>query len=252
VPSSRAHFLESISIIIGFMNRRFLTEDALELSAAVANCRMNRDRGIVGSNSYAAELSLNPLDFLADRLANQQTVAWLDLCCGTGKALTQAARHFQRLGLADRVAIHGVDLVELFDPAAAESTCLILEAASLRQWTAKSECDLITCVHGLHYVGDKLGLIARAASWLKPDGLLLGHLDLANVKLTTGHWLRGQLGRQLKRNGLSHHPRRRLLSCQGKRRIEFPWAFAGADDTAGPNFTRQAAVDSYYSPPTAS
>ncbi|MFI9614412.1 hypothetical protein ACIHCM_22575 [Streptomyces sp. NPDC052023] len=31
-------------------------------------------------------------------------------------------------------------------------------------------------MHGLHYVGDQLGLLARAASWLVPDGLLIGAL----------------------------------------------------------------------------
>jgi hypothetical protein len=41
---------------------------------------------------------------------------------------------------------------------------------------------------------------------------------------------------------------RRLFSCRGKRHIEFPWMFA--DAAGGPNFTGQAAVDSYYSPPT--
>jgi hypothetical protein len=32
--------------------------------------------------------------------------------------------------------------------------------------------DLITCVHGLHYAGDKLAALARAASWLTPGGLI--------------------------------------------------------------------------------
>ena len=38
--------------------------------------------------------------------------------------------------------------------------------ASLATWRPERAYDLITCVHGLHYIGDKLGLVARAASWL--------------------------------------------------------------------------------------
>ena len=36
--------------------------------------------------------------------------------------------------------------------------------ASLAAWRPERTFGLITCVHGLHYVGDKLGLISRAAS----------------------------------------------------------------------------------------
>jgi hypothetical protein len=69
------------------MDRKLSAEDALESSLVVANCRMNRERGVLGRNSDAAELGLDPLEFLGERLAGGQRVAWLDLCCGTGKAL---------------------------------------------------------------------------------------------------------------------------------------------------------------------
>ena len=65
-------------------------------------------------------------------------------------------------------------------------TCLRLVEASLTTWRPDRAFDLITCVHGLHYVGDKLGLIARAASWLAEDGLFVANLDLANLKLADG------------------------------------------------------------------
>ena len=65
-------------------------------------------------------------------------------------------------------------------------TCLRLVEASLSTWRPDRPFDLITCVHGLHYVGDKLGLIARAASWLAEDGLFVASLDLANLKLADG------------------------------------------------------------------
>ena len=230
------------------MEYKLSTEVALESSAVVANCRMNRERGIVGKNSYTADLFLNPLEFLGKGIENDQPVGWLDLCCGTGRALIQAADFFQRSGAADRVVLQGIDLVEMFDDVPTELSHLTLEAASLRDWAASAEYDLITCVHGLHYMGDKLGLISRAVGWLKPEGLFLAHLDLDNLKLTTRQWLGGPLGKYFKRVGLDYHCDRRLLSCRGKRHIEFPWTFAGADDSAGPNFTGQLAVDSYYSP----
>jgi trans-aconitate methyltransferase len=45
-------------------------------------------------------------------------------------------------------------------------------------WEPGQACDLITCVHGLHYGGDKLAVLTRAASWLAPTGLLAADLDL--------------------------------------------------------------------------
>ena len=47
-----------------------LGDDILERSAVVANCRMNRERNLVGSNGYDKELGLNPLDFLRERVAS--------------------------------------------------------------------------------------------------------------------------------------------------------------------------------------
>lgn len=64
----------------------------LEQSDIVANSRMNRERACVGPNSYAREMGFDPLAFLQTRLCTQERVAWLDLCCGRGRALIQAAR----------------------------------------------------------------------------------------------------------------------------------------------------------------
>lgn len=228
--------------------KRLLPDDALTRSDVVANCRMNRERQLAGGNSYAADLRLNPLAVLEERMAGRPHVAWLDLCCGTGKALLQAGRSFQDAGLQERVTIDGVDLVGMFDPIPPAVSCLSLHALPAQEWTAPVDYDLITCVHGLHYVGDKLGLIARAASWLTPDGLLLAHLDLVNVKLTSGRWLAGRLGKEFRRNGLIYDRRHHLLSCRGRRNMTFPVLYAGADDSAGRNFTGQPAVDSYYTP----
>ena len=68
-------------------------------------------------------------------------------------------------------------------------------------WRPDRCFDLNTCVHGLHYVGDKLALIARATSWLVGEGLFVANLDLANVKLSDGgvaaRWVAGDLRRSL-------------------------------------------------------
>lgn len=233
---------------MGTMNARLLTDEALKRSSVVANCRMNRERGIAGSNSYAADLRMNPVDFLQQRLAAADRTAWLDLCCGTGRALVQAAECLRELALEDRVTIHGVDLVAMFDPIPDSISCLRWQAVPVGAWIASTDYDLITCVHGLHYVGDKLGLIAHAASWLSSDGLFIAHLDLNNLRLTTGAPFSGQLGKQFRQVGLGYDPRHYLLRCEGKRRIALPFTYAGADDTAGPNFTGQPAVNSYYAP----
>jgi hypothetical protein len=94
-----------------------LDDDALAASAVVANCAMNRERQLAGVNSYARELGFDPVELLtagfADSPRGSTSVAWLDLCCGTGRAVIQAAERLA--GLAGRVEFVGVDLVDAFD-----------------------------------------------------------------------------------------------------------------------------------------
>ena len=83
-----------------------LDDDRLERSSVVANCRMNRERDLTGTNGYTKELGFDPLDFLQGRSA-EHPAAWLDLCCGTGKALIRAARSVRDESLAPQVEIVG-------------------------------------------------------------------------------------------------------------------------------------------------
>src|SRR4051812_11719739 len=83
------------------------TDDELERSAVVANCRMNRERNLTGSNGYDWELGFNPLDHLRGRTDGGRPVAWLDLCCGTGMALIEAAEVVHAEGLASAIGIEG-------------------------------------------------------------------------------------------------------------------------------------------------
>lgn len=226
------------------LKEELLGDDQLERSTIVANCRMNRERDLAGSNGYDRELGFNPLDFLRDRSTGDRATAWLDLCCGTGRALIQAAEIAQSEGLS--VEIVGVDLVGIFLPAAPSLTRPRLVEASLSSWRPDRRFDLITCVHGLHYVGDKLGLIARAVSWLVDDGLFVGNLDLSNLKLIDAQRETRHFISNLRRSGLDYDRRRKRIIRRGRKVLALHYVYVGADDRAGPNYTRQPAVNSYY------
>jgi SAM-dependent methyltransferase len=223
---------------------RLLRDDELERSAVVANCRMNRERDLTGSNGYSREIGFNPLDFLRERITPGRHVAWLDLCCGTGKALIEAARIIGAEGR--KIEIVGVDLVGMFHRPDPDPPCLRLVAASLSTWRPDGSFDLITCVHGLHYVGDKIGLVARSATRLADDGLFVANLDLKNLKLADGRAAGRKVVSDLRRAGMGYDRRKRLIICRGRKAVSLPYRYLGADDGAGPNYTGQPAVDSYY------
>ncbi len=125
---------------------------------------------------------------------------------------------------------------------------LRLVEVSLNSWRPERRFDLITCVHGLHYVGDKLRLVARAASWPTEYGLFVAGLDLHNLKFADGRPSGRRMITDLRRAGLEYDRRRRLVTCRGRRIVDLPYRYIGADDRAGPNYTGQPAVDSYYEP----
>ena len=85
-------------------------EDALDNSPVVANCRMNREREITGTNSYTRDLHFDILAYLSERIREGREVAWLDLCCGSAPAIAQAARRLgEEHGEHAPVRIDGVD-----------------------------------------------------------------------------------------------------------------------------------------------
>jgi trans-aconitate methyltransferase len=223
---------------------KLLPIDQLDRSSVVANRQMNRERGLAGRGSYASELGFHPLDELMKRAATGAAVAWLDLCCGSGAALVEAATAVQAANLQDRIRIVGVDLVRR--PAIAELSCLQFVEASLSTWITSARFDVITCVHGLHYVGDKLDLIARAASWLTPHGRFAANLDLTNIVVQDCSTSSRTVARELRDQGFVYDARKKLLSRTGHQELSFPFGYLGADDRAGPNYTGQPAVTSYY------
>src|SRR5262249_770194 len=106
--------------------------------------------------------------------------------------------------------------------------------------------DLVTCVHGLHYVGDKLAVIARAAASLTGTGLFIADFDADSIRQADGRPFGRPLTTVLRRAGLDYDSRRHLIRCHGHRELAFPFTYLGADDRAGPNYTGQPAVHSYY------
>jgi SAM-dependent methyltransferase len=232
---------------------RLLDDRALERSWVVANRDMNRQRGLAGVNSYARELGFDPIAVLRDVLARASRhparpscpVAWLDLCCGEGRALAEAAARLAEDGLAEQVELVGVDLVDGFVPCRPGPAAPTLVAASVVDWEPRRAFDLVTCVHGLHYVGDKLGMLSRAVSWLTPDGLFVGDLDLRDV-LLAGAPADRQFARLLRAQGVAYDAKRHRVRCTGRRELRLPLGYLGADDQAGPNYTGQPSVTSYY------
>jgi len=223
---------------------KLLDDDALERSSVVANCWMNRERSLTGSNGYTKELGFNPFDLLKER--DQGQVAWLDLCCGSGKALIEAAQIAHDQGMDAKLEIVGIDLVASSSTPDPKLTCLRFIEGALADWQPSGRFDLITYVHGLHYIGDKIGLISRAASWLTDNGQFVANLDMKNIRFADGRSASRVVARELRRNGLNYDSRKKLLCCSGRRQVGLPFQYLGADDQAGSNYTKQPAVDSYY------
>ncbi|NUT91322.1 MAG: methyltransferase domain-containing protein [Saccharothrix sp.] len=218
-----------------------MDDQALERSSVVANCAMNRERGLTGSNGYGRELGIDVVALITDRLSRgAEAFRWLDLCCGTGKALLECA------GLVDdpRLRITGVDLVDFF--AGPPHPGVEFVTTAVGSFAPQHRFDLVTSVHGLHYIGDKLAVLAAAASWLTDDGLLVANLDLAAVVSEQGRPQGRPLSGALRSAGFDYDPRRRRITRTGHRQVRLPFRYLGADDRAGPNYTGQPAVNSYY------
>ncbi len=66
--------------------------------------------------------------------------------------------------------------------------------------------DLITCMHGLHYLGDKSALPARTASWLTATGRLIADVDLASIRLADGRPAGRRLTTRLRTAGFTYDP----------------------------------------------
>jgi len=214
----------------------------LEQSPIVANNAMNRKRQARGDNSYAKDVGLDPIQWLLERRKTAgQPLRWLDLCCGEGRALLQASTC-----LPPAFELVGLDLVGMFAPEL-EARSVRLVVDSIHAWQPEAAFDLITCVHGLHYLGDKIGVLERIASWLTAEGCFVANFDPASIVDESG----ASLGRQLSRSlrdapGVTYDARKKRVRMEGNRTFRLPFEYLGARDNAGPNYTGQPAVESVY------
>lgn len=210
---------------------------------------MNRQRELVGGNGYERELGFNPISFLSDRIqaAPDRRLLWLDLCCGAGIALVQATKLLQASGSLSRASIIGIDLVDAFVPY--QASCLELTACPVEDYLDAHpdlSADLVTCVHGMHYIGDKLDLLEQSSAHLSTDGRFVANIDLHSIKSKDGRSLRRQIHSSIVQWGGSYLPRHRRLTLTGPYHRPMGLVFDRASDKAGPNYTGQESVDSYY------
>lgn len=224
---------------------KLLSENELIWSWVVANSKMNRERKASGVNSYEKELKFKPETFLEDHILQSGSVKWLDICCGQGKALIQAADYLSKKNLQDKATLKGVDLVNSFQPIPPSITCINFEVKSIVDWSEETQYDLITCIHGLHYIGDKLKVLKTVLERLSADGLFVANLDLSNISIAnsdTENYLKDIFNKYT----IQYNQRTRLLVCKGPRQLDFNVMYKGASDEAGPNYTGQDAVCSMY------
>jgi SAM-dependent methyltransferase len=222
---------------------KLIPENKLIWSPVVANSRMNRERNASGINSYEQEFKFKPEEFLQERIERFGMVSWLDLCCGYGKAMNQVAEYFIGKNLQDCIRFTGVDLVGDFIEPVLPSPFIVFEAGSVIDFEAKQKYDLITSVHGLHYIGDKLKVISSATSFLHESGLFIANLDAANIVIKDI-----DTKKLLREKGLDYNARTKILQRTGTSDIRFDLKYLGADDTIGPNYTGQESVNSCYAP----
>ncbi|MES2465507.1 MAG: class I SAM-dependent methyltransferase [Armatimonadota bacterium] len=232
--------------------------ETADISDIVVNAAMNRGRGFSGVNSYTRDLrQFDIAAFLRERLQTypSQTIRWLDVCCGEGRALTEAAQIWAGTDWGKQIEIIGLDLWDDLpvSQASSDGPSLRFVAADAAFWSPNTSFDLITCVHGLHYLPDKLGFLERAYSWLAPNGgVLLAHLDKANVlqqdNKTANLW--PILHRRARQQGialrLTNHLLRMERTAEGPDNLSFGVTFVDRTVSPRPNFSGMTVIDSWY------
>ena len=159
------------------------------------------------------------------RIGRREARGWALTACATGAAWTSSA-----------ISCRPSDL---------HRRCSRWCTGRLLESTGQESFDLVTCVHGLHYVGDKLAVLERARG-LTDDGMFVASFDPNGVRYADGSPARQALTAALRKAGFGNdaRPQDRLRPPQ----VRLPFAYLGADDTAGPNYTGQPAVWSHYAP----
>jgi len=171
---------------------QLLSEEKLRWSPIVANSRMNRKRKSSGINSYEKEFKFKPEIYLESTIQELGHASWLDLCCGEGNALIQTGNYFYQKNLHENIILHGIDLLDEFRTFDSRLDCITLKSKSVVDFKTDHTYDLITCCHGIHYVGDKLNVIQTAIRCLSANGMFIANLDTNNIgiaKVNTKNFL---------------------------------------------------------------
>ena len=173
----------------------------------------------------------------------------MDLCCGEANALIQVSKYFTDKNQEETIQLKGIDLIDYFNPRHMDyGPLLTIEKLNLSHWNPQEKFDLITIVHGFHYIGDKLKLIRTASNALKKNGLLIGNLDLNNIRIHKEKNQGTLIRNYFKKESIVYDSRKKLLRVEGHKKINSTFRYMGADDTAGPNYTGQDSVNSIYEP----
>ena len=222
-----------------------LTPAEVLKSHIVANSTMNRARGLSGVNSYGKDLRFDVLDWLLKRYESTGSVVWYDVCCGEARALFQAADALRERGIWDGVTIVGADLV--MDSRLVREDVTLIEG-DVSTIVPVTKVDLITCAHGLHYIGDKLGLLSHLSGLLANDGMFVGHIDPVNVRIdgeAAKGW--GSVARLAGEGKSRLVYKDHILKIVGSGRVEFDVQYLGATVSERPNYTGITVMDSWYS-----
>jgi ubiquinone/menaquinone biosynthesis C-methylase UbiE len=177
-------------------NMQLQSEHKLILSPTVANSRMNRARKASGVNSYEQDIFFKPEEYLQNIIAKDKSASWLDLCCGEGNALLQVYEYFSNTDQLDKIKLTGIDLIEC-DKFLPDQIKIYI--GPVLDFNSSEKFDLITCIHGLHYVGDKLEAISKASTLLTTDGLFIANLDFNDFAIentNTTAFLNAQLKKE--------------------------------------------------------
>lgn len=221
--------------------------DAVELLASplVANATMNRGRGLSGVNSYERDLRFAPLPFLAARAEARGEALWYDACCGQGRALADAGGQIDAAGWGSKVRLVGADLAGMFvSPLPPQVQFVQADALAFQP---DAPADLITCVYGLHYLGDKLALLQNAYALLAPGGLFLGSLDAVNIRGPGGAPIFARLARRARQGGVRLEPKGQVLRLERTdAALDFGAAYRGAAASARPHASGITVIDSWY------
>jgi SAM-dependent methyltransferase len=219
------------------------------------NSRMNRGRGFKGVNSYERELRRFDITaFLRERAASGKPINWLDACCGEGRALGEALQLWDNAPepWAACASVWGVDLWPHFAAPPAAGDRLRFVPADITAWLAEpdpSPFDLITCIHGLHYLPDKLAFLERAYERLAPEGILLTHLDTANLYFTGEGVTWSSLLRNARKIGVDVTHKNNLLQLRRTAaHLDFGSELQQVSASEKPNYTGMIVVDSWYKP----